>query len=161
MDQVHGNDHDQAPSRITRFSGEHEFLSNFSPSRVEWMGLEVPTIEHAFQLAKTREPAEREKIARTPTPGGAKRLGRRVTLRPGWEESKRAVMAALLMQKFTRHRRLAQALISTGVAELVEGNNWGDTFWGVCDGRGENELGRQLMAVRSQLNSLAGVRPNG
>lgn len=121
------------------------------------MGFQVATVEHAFQLAKTLDAEARKAIANAPTPGAAKRLGRAVVLRPGWEEAKRAVMAALLLQKFTRHADLAKALLLTGDAELVEGNTWGDTFWGVCAGQGHNELGRQLMAVRSLLRSLAGT----
>lgn len=32
-----------------------------------------------------------------------------------------------------------------------EGNTWGDKFWGVCDGEGENHLGKLLMEVRAEL----------
>jgi ribA/ribD-fused uncharacterized protein len=143
-------------SAITRFAGRYSFLSNFHPSPVEWMGLEVSTVEHAFQLAKTLDPRMRRMIAQAPTPGQAKRLGRRVQLRPGWEEAKCAVMGALLVQKFTRHPDLAQALLATGRAQLVEGNDWGDSFWGVCHGHGRNQLGIQLMEVRALLGSCAG-----
>jgi predicted NAD-dependent protein-ADP-ribosyltransferase YbiA (DUF1768 family) len=31
----------------------------------------------------------------------------------------------------------------------VEGNSWGDTYWGVCKGKGQNKLGHILMQVRS------------
>jgi len=141
---------------ITRFAGEYSFLSNFHPSPVEWMGFKVETVEHAFQLAKTLDREARRAIAQASTPAKAKRLGRDVQLRPGWEESKSALMGALLVQKFTRHLDLAQALLSTGQVELVEGNDWGDTFWGVCGGRGRNQLGHQLMEVRTLLRSLAG-----
>lgn len=41
----------------------------------------------------------------------------------------------------------------TGDAELIEGNNWGDTFWGVCNGRGENMLGKLLMEIRDYLRA--------
>jgi hypothetical protein len=63
-------------------------------------------------------------------------------------------MGLLLMQKFTRHPQLARELVGTGDAELVEGNTWGDEFWGVCNGRGSNQLGRLLMEVRALLRSL-------
>lgn len=143
------------PDAITRFSGEHSFLSNFHPSRVQWMGFEVATVEHAFQLAKTFDHSARRAIAEALTPSKAKRLGRGVQLRPGWEISKNAVMRALLVQKFTRHLDLAQALLATGDAELIEGNDWGDVYWGVCRGHGRNQLGCQLMEVRALLRSLA------
>jgi ribA/ribD-fused uncharacterized protein len=140
---------------ITRFTGRYGFLSNFHPSPLEWMGLAVPTVEHGFQVAKTLDPATRLRIAGAPSPGQAKRLGRGVELRPDWEIAKTAVMAALLVQKFTRHPLLADKLLRTGDAVLVEGNSWGDKFWGICEGSGCNELGRQLMAVRALLQGLA------
>ena len=34
----------------------------------------------------------------------------------------------------------------------IEGNTWNDTFWGVCNGQGQNWLGKILMLVRSELN---------
>lgn len=141
---------------ITRFTGAYSFLSNFHPSQVEWMGVDAPTVEHAFQLAKTLDAKMRREIAEATSPGQAKRLGRRVQLRPGWEDAKCAVMGALLVQKFTRHPDLAQALLATGRVQLVEGNDWGDSFWGVCRGHGRNQLGIQLMEVRALLGSCAG-----
>jgi ribA/ribD-fused uncharacterized protein len=143
-------------TRITSFSGAHACLSNFHPSCLEWMGLAVPTLEHGFQLAKTRDQMARLRIASAPTPGAAKRLGRDVPLRPGWEEAKKGVMRALLIQKFTRHADLARVLLATGDAELVEGNSWGDVYWGVSGGHGQNMLGQQLMEVRALLRSIAG-----
>lgn len=46
---------------------------------------------------------------------------------------------------------LAALLLATGDADLVEGNDWGDRFWGVCDGAGANMLGRLLMELRTRL----------
>jgi predicted NAD-dependent protein-ADP-ribosyltransferase YbiA (DUF1768 family) len=42
-------------------------------------------------------------------------------------------------------------LIDTGDQELIEGNWWGDVIWGVCNGKGENHLGKILMEVRKEL----------
>ena len=39
----------------------------------------------------------------------------------------------------------------TNNEELIEGNTWNDTYWGVCNGRGQNHLGKILMKVRSLL----------
>ncbi len=60
-------------------------------------------------------------------------------------------MRDLVRQKFLKHRDLAEMLFATGSAELIEENSWGDTFWGVCEGEGENRLGRVLMEVRDEL----------
>ena len=45
-------------------------------------------------------------------------------------------------------------LLATGKATLVEGNSWGDTFWGVCRGKGKNMLGKILMRVRKRLATI-------
>jgi predicted NAD-dependent protein-ADP-ribosyltransferase YbiA (DUF1768 family) len=89
---------------------------------------------------------QRQLIARLNTPGQAKRAGNNLVLRPDWEEVKIPIMRELLKQKFS-NRALMYKLRQTK-GELIEGNNWGDTFWGVCKGQGENHLGRLLMEIR-------------
>ena len=140
------------PARIASFSGDYRFLSNFAPipGGLEYEGLRFPTLEHAFAAAKSLDPAVRQAIAALPTPGQAKRAGRAVVLRADWEARKLTIMSELLTQKFSREP-FASALRATGEAELVEGNNWGDRFWGVCDGEGQNHLGRLLMDLRARL----------
>ncbi len=134
---------------IDSFDGEWSFLSNFHPSEVHFDGDLYPTVEHAFQAAKTTDPTERAAIRAATTPGRAKRAGRRVALRPGWDDMRIDVMAGLLREKFS-DPTLAAALDATGDAELIEGNTWGDTFWGVCRGVGTNHLGRLLMQIRDE-----------
>jgi ribA/ribD-fused uncharacterized protein len=137
---------------ITSFRGEFRFLSNFYPSRIQMGVLVYPTVEHAFQAAKCRSVGDRQRIAEAPTPGAAKRMGRRVQLRPDWEQVKFKAMAWCLHEKFTRHDDLRMRLLSTGDRELVEGNTWGDRCWGQCPvGVGENMLGKLLMSLRREL----------
>jgi ribA/ribD-fused uncharacterized protein len=135
---------------ITEFRGKYRFLSNFYAARVEWDGVGYPTVEHAFQAAKTTDPQARERIRGAETPGAAKAMGRRVPLRPDWDAVKVDIMRELLFKKF-QDLDLAAALYATEDVPLVEGNWWGDTFWGVCQGRGENMLGKLLMEVRATL----------
>lgn len=137
---------------IVEFRGEYRFLSNFYPAEVELDGKEYPSVEHAFQAAKTLNPLSRARIHVCETAGGAKRLGKTVPLREDWEEVKIDVMTNLVTQKFSRHPELKEKLLATGDRELVEGNWWGDTFWGVCRGTGENHLGKILMQVRDWLS---------
>lgn len=143
--------------RIESFSGEHRFLSNFYklPQPIEWEGLFYPSTEHAFQAAKTLDPIQRSRIQAASTPGEAKRLGRSVTLRHGWDDMRVFVMDSLLWLKFS-HPILRRWLLETGDAELVEGNTWGDTFWGVCKGRGQNHLGKGLMRIRDAIRREGG-----
>jgi len=134
---------------IDRFNGEYVFLSSFYPVLIVVDGVKYPTVEHAYQAAKTQDPLEKQMVARAGTPGRAKRMGRKLNLRPDWEEIKIDTMLGLVRLKFTESNLRTQ-LLATGDTELVEGNKWGDKFWGVCRGEGQNQLGRILMAVREE-----------
>lgn len=145
-------------SPILAFDGPFRFLSNFHPCVVIFEGINYPTTEHAYQAAKSLDWHDRNHIAALPTPGLAKRAGRRIEIRKDWEDVKLSVMEKILRTKFNsswkatdEQRTLAKKLRETGSRTLVEGNTWGDTFWGVCNGKGENHLGRLLMNVRHSL----------
>lgn len=144
------------PSRIESFSGAYEFLSNFYEKTLEYDNRYWPTLEHAYQAMKTLDPDEREAIRASRSPALAKRLGRRLKMRDDWDDIKIGLMHELLRVKF-RDVQLREQLIATGDAELVEGNHWGDTFWGVCKGHGTNWLGRLLMAVRREIKHERGL----
>ncbi len=139
--------------KIDKFFNEHAFLSNFYDSRVFYDGVSYPTVEHAYQAAKTLNPVERSKIRMAKTAGEAKKLGRGVTLRKDWENAKVRVMLDLLREKFS-DPGLRHQLLDTGDVELVEGNSWGDKFWGVDSktGKGKNMLGKLLMQVRMEMS---------
>lgn len=138
---------------ISEFRGEFSFLSNFYPCGVELDNLVFPTVEHAFQAAKTTNMDDRLFISMLDTPGQAKRAGRKVTLRPGWDDIKIHVMRYLLHQKFAQEP-FHSLLLATGEQHIEEGNAWGDRFWGVSpvgSGNGQNMLGRLLMQVRREI----------
>lgn len=135
---------------IQRFSGVYRFLSNFYPCEVKYRKRVYPSAEHAFQAMKTLDPDMRRRIAALATAQDAKKAGRDLTLRSDWEDIKLEEMASILRVKFA-DPVLRNHLLETAPAELIEGNWWGDTFWGVCDGRGENHLGKLLMELRTKL----------
>lgn len=139
------------PETISSFGGKYDFLSNFYWCRIEHEGIAYPSVEHAFQAAKTHDRDERKRIASLPTPRMAKRAGRKVKLRKNWNSIRIGVMRTLLRKKF-QHPELRDKLLATGDAVLIEGNYWGDTFWGV-DGEGENHLGRLLMEIRTECQT--------
>lgn len=152
------------PKIISKFFGEYAFLSNFSDHPVTMQGpfptLEptvFPTAEHAYQAAKATTREDFEKVVSAPTPGVAKKIGRRIKVRGDWEDVKISVMAAVVEAKFAVGSQLATRLLGTGSATLIEGNYWGDAFWGVYRGRGQNMLGAILMAHRRHLVSLAEI----
>ena len=138
------------PARIDSFRGNYRFLSNFWRCTIPYMGERFPSLEHAYQAAKCSKREDVEYILTARTPGVAKARGRAIVIRPGWEEIKVGVMRELVLLKFSIHKDLSLALIDTYPAELIEGNDWGDRFWGVCNGEGLNWLGRILMEVRQK-----------
>jgi len=140
---------------IREFRGAYRFLSNFWPAYVEYEGVVYPSVEHAYVAAKTTDKVLRQKIADAHTPGQAKRLGKRIRLRRGWNNIKLSIMRDLVKQKF-KDQHLLTKLRATAPATLIEGNHWHDNFWGqcVCDhcssspNLGQNHLGRILMEIR-------------
>lgn len=139
-------------NKIDSFRGDYRFLSNFWYEEVRFDKERYPTNEHAFQAAKTKNERHRREIAVQFSPGEAKVMGRTVTLRRDWEFIKLHVMLDLNRQKFS-NPQLADQLLATGDAELIEGNTWDDKYWGVCNGKGENMLGKILMCVRDEIRN--------
>ena len=137
---------------INEFKGKYYFLSNFYTAPVEYEGLLYQNNESAFQSAKVID-IERRKQFCNIDPSTSKKKGRSVTLRHDWEKVKDKVMEDCVRDKFTRNDDLRQRLLDTGDQELVEGNTWNDTYWGVYRGRGRNMLGKILMKVREELRN--------
>jgi ribA/ribD-fused uncharacterized protein len=141
--------------KIDSFQGEYRFLSNFWLSPVQYQGHTFPSSENAYQFAKVLNPSDTIlEIFKTCTPGDSKRMGRKATLRPDWDSIRIEVMREILKNKFSPGSELAFKLIQTGDAELIEGNTWRDTFWGVCNNQGENNLGKLLMEIRANLQEI-------
>jgi ribA/ribD-fused uncharacterized protein len=142
---------------IESFEGEFRWLSNFEPCKMHHNDLEYETAEHAYQSSKTNSLHEKKAFTLSGGyhAGKAKRKGRKVTIRFDWEDVKLSVMEEILRIKFcpVRNPKLALKLFNTDPCILIEGNTWGDVFFGVCDGEGENHLGKILMKIRSDLLS--------
>ena len=138
---------------MTSFRGAWAGFSNFAPCPLTIGGITYPTVEHAFVAAKTNDVTIRRQVAAMLTPSAAKKFGRTITLRPDWDEKKLVIMERLCRLKFTQNAQYHSLLLSTGDQEIVEENEWHDTFWGVCRGIGENYLGKILMKIRSALKA--------
>lgn len=137
---------------IKEFQGEYRFLSNFWPSEVQYQGLIFPTVEHAYQAAKTENRQHRCEIQNMDKPGDAKKFGNKVEIREDWNSIKLQIMEELIREKF-RKPWLQKLLLATGTEELQERNKWGDTYWGFCGGIGQNHLGKILMKVREEIRN--------
>lgn len=99
---------------------------------------------------KTHDEEEQNRIQMERRAAVAKRLGKTVTMRDDWDEIKVDIMREIVQAKFDQHEHLREMLLATEDAILEEGNHWGDTFWGVCRGKGLNMLGKILMDLREQ-----------
>lgn len=156
--------------KITSFTDEYRWLSNFWPSPicVTLFGVErcFATGEHYYQALKAHAmDATHERafdaiddylncMQIIETPGKAKRLGQKVNIdREKWNRIAFHYMLEVQKQKYSQNFDLALKLASTGTAEFVEGNTWGDKVWGTVDGEGLNLLGLALEMTRSSLRN--------
>lgn len=157
LKRFHGNG--GKPAVIDKFEGDYFFLSNYYPCEISFMGYGIfNSSEAVYQGLKC--PARIKEFIGL-TPDEAKALGRKVDLAKHWHYIKTFAMSWVVSTKFYQHPDLAQKLIDTGNAVLIEGNTWGDEYWGQVDGRGKNMLGFILMDLREQLkwmvNPVTGV----
>lgn len=134
------------------FHKEYDFLSNFYPCIIETKNYTFPTVEHAYQAAKTLKREEKILISKTKTPGKAKALGKSLTLRKDWEIVKIPLMTKFLYLKFN-DPILKDKLLNVS-EEIIEHNYWHDNFWGKCictkcvNKKSFNILGRILSMIK-------------
>lgn len=133
---------------IDSFDGQYAFLSNFWKCDIEYQNLCYPSVEHAYQAQKTLDKDIQKVISLLDSPVKAKRYGRTIELRSDWDKIKYNVMLKIVTRKFKNNTDLFQKLLDTAPSKLIEGNTWGDVYWGICNGKGENNLCKILMAIR-------------
>ena len=134
---------------ITEFKDNYKFLSNFYEKEITINNLTYGSSEAAFQSFKTTDPEIRKSFC-SMKPWEAKKTGKVISLRSDWDKIKLEVMGKVCWVKF-KDPELRQLLLNTGDEWLVEGNLWQDTFWGICNGHGRNELGKILMKIRDRI----------
>jgi len=133
-----------------RFRGKYFFLSNFYPCDIVINGITFYSSENAYHYFRTDNESTKRSFIELP-PHLAKKLSKTCKTKPNWDNIKLGVMRYVCKQKFAQNYDLADELRSTYGTPLIEHNNWGDTFWGVCGVDGENWLGRILMKIREEL----------
>lgn len=131
-----------------KFSGLLAFLSNFHSCKVIVDGLTFKSAEAAYQSYKN---LEHQKEFLTLGAYDSKKYARTLPLRADWDKVKLEVMRKVVAAKFNQNVDLAKLLMKTPDEDLVEENTWGDTFWGVCEGKGQNNLGKILKEIKYQL----------
>ncbi|MDR0901252.1 MAG: esterase-like activity of phytase family protein [Opitutaceae bacterium] len=140
--------------RIAGFAGEYRWLSNYFPCPVTYEGRAYGSTEAAYHASKFPE-SERDEFTKL-DPDASKKLSRKKPFdTAAWNARKVRVMREITWAKYTQHPELAAKLLATGERELEETNWWGDRFWGVAQGEGQNMLGRILMDARDRLAAAA------
>jgi hypothetical protein len=142
---------------IRKFRGKNFYLSNFFERPVTIDGITYQSNESAFQAMKVLDENKRREFA-TMSASESKKWGRRVSLRPDWEDVKYDEMYRIVKAKFSQNADLKAKLLATGNEELVEDTtSWHDNIWGDCTCPkcanivGQNHLGKTLMRVRDEL----------
>jgi len=142
------------------FKGNYYYLSNMckfdTPIVID--GITYKTAENYYQSMKTLSNSERVYIASI-NPAEAKKHTRTIKIRDDWDKVKLDVMTKIIDIKFNIPI-FRYLLLSTKEIEIVEDNYWHDTYWGVCEGIGENHLGKILMDKRDKLNKMIEVKRN-
>lgn len=143
---------------IKGFFGEYRWLSNYHLCPIKWGVFTFPSTENAYQWLKIDVCALKNvhqdfndyaALFQTCSPKDAKKYGKVVPLRDDWDLIRYTKMFAVNLVKYMDNPDLAEKLRKTGRAYLEETNTWNDTYWGVCNGVGENNLGRILMDIRT------------
>lgn len=133
-------------------------FSNFRsfPSPLNAYDVAFSTPEHLYQALKTTNLDKRKAILALPTPGQAKRMGKRVALRPDWESIKLDVMIYVQQVRFDHDQVFHYNLLTAQDPELFEWNTWHDNIWGGCtcsrckDKPKQHLLQKALAAVKNR-----------
>jgi len=155
-DKFEGVVHDA--KNIAGFVAEYRWLSNYFLCRVEWEGRVYGSAEAAYHSGKYLR-AERD-VFTTLEPDLARKLSR---VKPydtaAWEARQVPTMREVVWAKFSQNPELAKKLLATGDRYLEETNWWGDKFWGVYRGEGQNLLGKIIMDTRARLAKESAAAP--
>lgn len=134
---------------IAGFKGNYRWLSNFERCEILYKGILYQSTECAYQAQKTNDIRTRHIFSKLDA-RESKVLGRQLRLREDWEDVKVQIMEEICRIKFNLPQ-FKSRLVDTGEMYIVESNYWGDTFWGECDGIGENNLGKIIMKIRGEI----------
>lgn len=118
---------------IDAFRNEYAFLSNMHECVFPWQGLNYLALENAYQAMKCISDADKIQFTQI-SPPEAKKLGRKIAMRPDFDGFKYQLMRNLLDVKFDKklNPELYRKLLDTQPQSLVEGNWWHDNYWGYC-----------------------------
>lgn len=130
----------------------YNFLDNFYEAPMIVNGIRYRNLEAVFQSFKTNDLEERKSFSDL-TGAEAREKGHNMPLPSGWDAAKDVLMMKLLRLKFQRSDLLEKLMLIEG--PIVNENDYGDTYWGVCNGQGQNKLGQFLTTIKDEALSNA------
>lgn len=119
-------------------------------------GYVYKAVSYAYQAARSSEQYIREKIYLADNVMEMYEIAAKIEDPPEWNKKRTRLMEQLIRDKFRRNGDLRDKLKATENRELI--NSYADEtvsnlFWGMVDGRGQNQLGRILEMVRSDIHN--------
>ena len=154
------------PIKYFHKTKEWGWLSSFHPGLFYFKDRRYRTVEHAFHAQKSDD-AEYQGPFSIDSPVyigdsalAAKHRGSKknfetstFVLRPDWEEVRVQIMKECVEAFYKAHPELEEKLVKTLPAPLHHTGYKVGTFWGMQKGKGENQHGKILMALRKRLAS--------
>lgn len=134
------------------FKDQYFFLSTFYPCNmtlnIEGKECTFLNVEAAYHAQKNPKLADKWSKVKGLE---AKRMGEKFEITvPNWDDIHLYAMANALHAKFSNSYMLS--LLKKLPGEIIQDNYWGDTYWGVYKGQGQNILGRMLTNIRDNNN---------
>lgn len=104
---------------IDEFVGHFDFLDNDYPALVYYENIMYPSVNAAFQAARTNQVFIREKLARIDTPNELWSIAADIEDPPNWEAERLRIMELLLRDKFRRNKEFREKLAYTQQMKIV------------------------------------------
>ncbi len=126
----------------------------------EFEGITYLTSENFYQAMKVESQVLRAEIASMncfQSKTCFRKDPEKYVIRDSWDTAEKLrVMEFILRVKFARGTTWHEQLIATGDEQIVEHNDWNDTFWGwdIRLGKGSNHLGKLLMKLREEFTRI-------
>lgn len=141
------------------FRGQNYVFSNNCQTPFDH---EIGGVVYHFQCAEAAFQAERAPSRASEfvglTGSEAKDLGKKMKkkdVRPDWNDVRTDVMDRVLMDKFSRDDLFAK-LWAAGDSITMD-VSYPDRYWGLYEGRGQNQMGKSLSRVREALGRKRGL----
>lgn len=144
----------QKHSKIDNFTGYFEFLHNNYLTPVLFDGMLFPSATHAFQASRSSDERTRKAILNAESLLVVLKIAKRIEEPENWKLRRLKIMEHIVRDKFRRSRELQEKLKATGNRDIVmtyDDENEANQYWGVVNNKGQNQLGRIMMRIRSDL----------